>query len=440
MSIETVNNESAVTTPASERWIELIGQFAKTIKRDLAALEAVLVEEVESRDDDALDILASTPVDAFVRWLTKEPVNAKSAMVIAAVTNLHNALRVAKPVPHVSEVAHPVASVGPNMMTNLLRLPSDASAFDALVVGGALSEGLSSMDPVAAIEAAMADDISLHKVPGVLVNMIERHLKSRRRRPTNPGEIFKLIREVQQHKYSDFLKGTGLSSDIVTQAERDSLMSAMRTTFWPALRSHWAKLHAWFEATSNMNNNMGSMANVLMATMTGNVAAAQAAMPQADLTLLRDATSEIVEATNELFSGLYTYYVARALAGEVRRIAGYFDPEGAKFAAILANTGLPDREALLQDSGASVTDAWKRNKTAVQEYAVNALEARNKGDAELYAFGVQLHTLGLTVPWADLGQPTIANSSIRREPVQPSRVRVDGTHRPFNEVIMQTRR
>lgn len=407
------------TTP-TERWTQVITEFATTIGKTFDEVTATLVENaVNSTDDVGLAVLSNqqSMPDALWAELFPKP-GVKTPMLNSAVNNLRSALR-----PQVTEVARATAQPSMGSAIPILpQLPTEPSAFDRLIVGGTLDENVKPIDAVTAIEAALAEDIGLPRVPERLVSLIETFAGQRKKRVLDAGGIYKLIKEIKRRRYSDVLSAMDLDANIVTKDEREQFMQRMRTVFWPALVQHWTGLHAWFEAQRVNGMDVNALAQGLMSAMVGRPNFAQQPI---EIESLRSLTTLISDATNELFSGLYTFPVVNALAGDALRVSSYLDSTNPMFVRILSATGLPDREALLQDSGASVTDTFVRNKRTVQEYVYAALEMRNKSDDQLVDYANALHTRGMSVPWNDLGRQSI-NSAQPKNEVATSRREVRG--------------
>ena len=426
----TTDTPTVSLPPVSGRWAELIAAFCTTLKRDAALVEARLVEEVEARDDAALAILAATPVETFVGWLTAEPVKAKEAMVRAAVTALKTALNPAEPAK--AKESAPTAMPTTLRAARLLpQLPSEASALESLVVGGVLRGGITDAEVVGAVKGEMADAIALYDGPAKIVEAIERASETNATPVTDLEGVLALVNDIRRARRLDDVDDVTVNSTTASPRNRKEAVRRIREIMYPALGRHFLQVHAWFTSNQAQGFDVNTMLGAFGALATGNVAGLAGLTQVAPVDGLIAATAELNEAVNLTFAPIYTRPTLKAMAYHALRVAGYLDPNGPQLAMILANTGKNTREELIKALNINVTSAYLRTERALMEYVYAAMAMRNVSESDLPLYATQLHQLGLTIPWAQLGQASVAVVGTPSLPPEARVTRDTPGHRPF---------
>lgn len=409
----TTPENTTVPTP-SARWVTIITAFAAGIGAAPDAVTAKLLSEAVSSPDDAgLAVLADPGNVSDTLWEDLFPraefAGAKKPALRAAVRVLRAAISPAAPVLDTAPAPHATPATAPPVMIRaslLPTLPGDRGALEKLIIGGVLADGIGPADGATAAMVAMADSVGLYSLPDQIVGRIEEYCEESKRPPTRT--VYSIIKEIKRRRYAEILEVLDVDSSVVSDKNRKVVMQRMRDIFWPALRRHFDLIHGWFETNKAAGFDPTAMLGMMSAMMTGNAAMAQAYVQPTDTSLLRAAGTDLIEAVNGLYAGLYSLPVIRALAGDAMRITAYLDPGGDKFATILANTGKGNREDLLRSLGTGVTDAYVRAQNAVMQYVFAAVSMRDTSDADLALYATQLHSLGMQIPWADLGRPSIS--------------------------------
>lgn len=237
--------------------------------------------------------------------------------------------------------------------SSILPSPMDDGAWlSALKSGGVLKVNDSSY--ISAIRAAFADQCGLYKVPTLLRDEMERFAENNDE-PVGE-EYFKIQKMLTRHDYGEIFSAIdGLDGSFVSQKKKDKFLKKTRDMMWPAIRTAFEVLDAWYESLSKVYSNP-SMMMAMFAGMTSGAPIVNAAAQLPPTDPVRDASDALKDAINHVFGG-FGVPVATALCYEASQIGKILENPG-----LPAMVGAANREMMLKQLGVNVNSLYARQE------------------------------------------------------------------------------
>jgi len=316
------------------------------------------------------------------------------------------ARRIVKDLNGASERADAVTATAATAATNataaldfgslLPNVPDDSSWLDSLRTGGVLNPQIGHSIVVTAVKAALADSVGLYDVPETIVAAMEAHIEVTEELASK--EFFALRKQLKRRSYGDLFEAIdGLDGSFITNARRNELLSRIRETLWPAIKTFNDALTGWQETwMAGAGNPAGMMAMILGGAGGGGMMPPGMMQPP-DCGILRDAAESVNDKLNKLFRGTGVQ-VASALAFEANTIQKVLQNP-----RIPTLCGVTTRDLLLKKLKLDVPATYKRLELNLTRFLMAIMSTNDipGGEEELRYFGT-LFALGRQIPWGDL--------------------------------------
>lgn len=406
MSEETKTGTTSPELPAA--WQERIGKFAEKVSKPAADVSAALAPLVGEPSEDGLETLSdaeSCPDEDLLEVL---------ADLKIPKARLRKALSLLRGPAVKVETAPAATAPAPGFSTDILpRVPDDESFVAALRAGGKLNDRLDPYTIISAIKTALAAKVGLYDLPKILLEGMAEYAESICE--PCPDAYYEVEKLVHSARYADVL---GVASGrVVSERNKNLLLSRLDEHLWSGLRSFQQQLAAWREAWMAGSANPNIVFAAMAASMGGGVMPPGMMQPP-DASPVRNAAEAMNDVLNKVFSGV-GIPVARAMAYEAQRVKKLLsDPR------LPASIGAPNKEQMLRKLGTTVTADYEQLERGVAGYALGVMELPKvaAGQPELTYLSVLLQ-LGMTIQWGKLtGKPDGKKASgpfvrpARREP------------------------
>lgn len=399
--------EGAVAPTVPALWQERVGKFAEKVGKPAADVSAALAPLVGEPSDDGLETLSDTescPDEDLLDAL--KPLSIPKARLRKALPLLRG------PTVKVETAPAATAAPAPGFSTDVLpHVPDDESFVAVLRAGGTLKVDQNAV--LAAIKTALAAKVGLYDLPKALLDAMTAHAEGINE-PCSDAyyEVEKLVHSA---RYAEVLGN--ISGRIVSERNKNQLLSRLDEHLWSGLRSFQQQLSAWQDAWMAGSANPNIMFAAMAASMGGGVMPPGMMQPP-DASPVRDAAEAMNDVMNKVFAGV-GIPVARAMAYEAQRVKKVLSDS-----RLPASIGTPNYEQMLRKLGTAVSADYERLERNVARYALGVMELPKvtAGQQELTYLGAMLQ-LGLAIQWDRLtGKPDGKKASApfvrpaRREP------------------------
>ncbi len=262
--------------------------------------------------------------------------------------------------------------------SSILPQPMDDSAWlSALKSGGVLKVNESSY--ISAIRAAYADKCGLFKVPALLRDEMEIFAEDNDE-PVGE-EYFKIQKMLTRHDYGEIFSAIdGLDGSFVSQKKKDKFLKKTHDVMWPAIRTAFEALDAWYESLSKVYSNP-SMMMAMFAGMSSGAPIVNAAAQIPPTDPVRDASDNLKDAINHVFGG-FGVPVATALCYDARQIGKILENPG-----LPAMVGAANREMMLKQLDINVNSLYARQEQNMVRFVLGFVkldEMTTAGDDSRY--------------------------------------------------------
>ena len=144
----------------------------------------------------------------------------------------------------------------------LPQVPNDESWLSALKTGGILKVDESSY--IAAIRAALAEQVGLYDVPESLSRAMEAYADETDEQV--PAEFFALRKSLTRRAYGEiFAAIEGLDGSFITDKRRKVFLERVHELLWPAIVEAYVALNGWYQAYRSCL----AKPSMLLATLSG---------------------------------------------------------------------------------------------------------------------------------------------------------------------------
>lgn len=288
-------------------------------------------------------------------------------------------------------VEAPIAAGMPSLDT-LPMVPDDTSFLEMLRVGGILK--ISPTEVIAAIRAAIADNVGLYNLPELIKARMEQHANELEE-PVSPS-FFTLQKLIARRNYGEVLSALDVPGDFVSDKRKGEVLTKLRTLLWPALIDFNAILQNW---SRTWMEGAASPTLILQALTFAQVGGPRppGMLQTPDTAGIRDQAEGVINRINKVFAGT-GIPVARALAYDATRIRTILEDP-----TLPATIGATTRDEMIRKLGVNVGPENVRLERNVTRFALAIMELpKVTSGPEEYGYLSAMLTLGNSIPWESL--------------------------------------
>ncbi len=273
----------------------------------------------------------------------------------------------------------------------LPQVPNDESWLSALKTGGVLKVDESSY--IAAIRAALAEQVGLYDVPESLSRAMEAYADETEEQV--PAEFFALRKSLTRRAYGEiFAAIDGLDGSFITDKRRRSFLNRIHELLWPAIIEAYRALSSWYEAYRSCVSDPSVLLATLSSGLSGGGGINMATPP--DTAQLHDAGDALITSINRVFCGT-GMQVAAAMAYDANVIRKTLEEP-----QLPTMIGVKNREEMLRKIKTNVSSNYVRLEQNLVKFVLGFVRHNNiTSDAEVSYF-IALWQLGSQINWHEL--------------------------------------
>ena len=293
----------------------------------------------------------------------------------------------------------------------LPTVPKEDSWLTALKASGVLKVDESTV--IAAIRAAIADQVGLFDIPDKLVRAMEDYT-DKTEEQVDATVYYSLRKAITKRSYGDlFAAIDGCDGSYVTEKRRKDFLKRIRENLMPAIGDSFFSLNAWYE---NWSSSMSSPSVLLMAFNRFNGANNIPTVAPPDIAPLRAAGEMLNDSINSVFKGTGVQ-IAAALGYDANEIC-----KTLKDNRLPALTGFASYELMLKSLNIGVSSSYIYQEENLIQYVLGFIKQNNVTADEAQNYFIALWQLGSQIKWETfgikgIGKANTGHTSITGNPI-----------------------